>query len=173
MPSDEYTHLSDEDLGALIAYLKSVPAVDRDRGPITLGPVARALVTFGKIKLPAEMIDHAQRQPEAVKVGVTPDYGRYLANACAGCHGLKFAGGKIEIGPPDWPPAANLTPHADGRLAKWSEADFIATLRTGKRPDGTDVNAVMPRLFGQMNDVELKALWAFLKTLPPLPTGTK
>ncbi|MBI5768213.1 MAG: c-type cytochrome [Verrucomicrobia bacterium] len=173
MPADEYTHLSDEDLGVLVAFMKSVPPVDRERVPLTFGPVARALLTAGKIKLPAEMVDHAHRQPVAVTPGPTPEYGRYLANACMGCHNAKLSGGKIDIGPPDWPPAANLTPHADGRLAKWSEPDFVAAMRTAKRPDGTELNPVMPRLFGQMSDLELKALWAYFRTLPATPTGAR
>lgn len=173
MPSEEYTHFSDEDLGAVVAFLKSLPAVDRDRVPISLGPVSRVLLATGKIKLAAETIDHANRQPAAIKAAVNVEYGRYVANGCVGCHGPKFAGGKIEIGPPDWPHASNLTPHPDGRLAKWTEGDFIGSLRTGKRPDGTELNPVMPRLFGQMDDVELKALWMFFSSLPPSPTGAR
>src|SRR5690606_11621137 len=53
MPSEEYAHFSDEDLGALIAYLKTVPAVDRERVPIKLGPVSRVLLATGKMKLAA------------------------------------------------------------------------------------------------------------------------
>ncbi len=173
MPSEEYSHFTDEDLGALVAFLKSVPAVDRERVPVVLGPVSRVLLATGKIKLAAETIDHAHEQPRALVKEATAAYGRYIANGCVGCHGPNLSGGKIDIGPPDWPHAANLTPHPDGRLAKWTEADFIGALRTGKRPDGTELNPVMPRLFGQMDDVELKALWAFLKTLPAVATGKR
>ncbi|MEO5958048.1 MAG: cytochrome c [Opitutaceae bacterium] len=173
MPSEEYSHFSDPDLGAIVAYLKTVPAVDRERVPIALGPVARVLLASGKMKLPAEVIDHANLRPATVEKGVTVDYGRYVATACIGCHGPNLSGGKIAIGPPSWPPAANLTPHADGRLAKWSEADFLKTVRTAKRPDGTELNEVMPRVFGAMDDTELKAVWAFLKSLPPAATGAR
>lgn len=173
MPSAEYAHFSDEDLGSVIAYIKSLPAVDRDTVPIKLGPVARGLLVAGKFKLAAEEIDHAKVKPASVKPAVTREYGRYLSHGCTGCHGTNFSGGKIDIGPPDWPHASNLTPHASGRLAKWSEEDFIAALRTAKRPDGTEVNPVMPRAFGNMNDVELKALWLFLKSIPPTTTGKR
>ena len=60
MPADEYSHFSDSDLGALIAYLKTVPPVDRERVPTSLGPVSRVLLTIGKIKRAAEVIDHPQ-----------------------------------------------------------------------------------------------------------------
>ncbi|MEO6568747.1 MAG: cytochrome c [Opitutaceae bacterium] len=171
MPSEEYSHFSDEDLGSVIAYLKSVAAVDRDTVPLAPGPVARALLAAGKLKLGAEVIDHANLRPKFVPPGVTVEYGRYLSVGCTGCHGVNFSGGKIDIGPPDWPHAANLTP--SGRLAKWSEADFLAVLRTRKRPDGTELNPVMPASFGNMTDVELKALWTYFKTLPPKETGAR
>jgi cytochrome c553 len=173
MPSEEYSHFSDADLGALIAYLKTVPAVDRERPETQLGPISRVLLATGKMKLAAEVIDHARARPAVVTPAVSADYGRYVANSCTGCHGANFSGGKIEVGPPDWPEAANLTPHAAANLAKWSEADFLATMRTAKRPDGTELHPVMPRAFGQMNDVELKALFAFFKSLPPTAKGTR
>jgi mono/diheme cytochrome c family protein len=171
MPSEEYSHFSDEDLGSVIAYLKTVPAVDRDRVPLAPGPVARALLVAGKLKLGAEQIDHANLRPRFVPAGTTVEYGRYLSVGCTGCHGANFSGGKIDIGPPDWPHAANLTPA--GRLAKWTEADFLAVMRTAKRPDGTEVNPVMPRSFGNMTDTELKALWMYFKTLPARETGVR
>ena len=56
---------------------------------------------------------------------------------------------------------------------KWTEADFLATMRTAKRPDGTEVHPVMPRTFGNMTDTELKALWMYFKTLPATATGVR
>jgi mono/diheme cytochrome c family protein len=173
MPSMEYSRFTEADLGDLLAYIKSVPPVDRERVPLSIGPVARALMVAGKIKMAADEIDHAGLRPDVVTPGITVEYGRYIAAGCVGCHGANFSGGKIDIGPPDWPPAANLTPHAAGRLAKWGEADFLAALRTGHRPDGTEISPVMPRTFGQMNDTELKALWAYLRTLPAVATGQR
>jgi len=172
MPSTEYSTFSDADMGSLIAYLKTLPSVDRPSGPVAPGPVARGLMLAGQIKLAAEVIDHANVLPATVTRGITVEYGRYLATGCSGCHGDNFSGGKIKIGPPDWPPAANLTPHAEGRISKWTEDDFLRALRTAKRPDGTELNSVMPRIFGNLDDVELKAIWAFFKTLPAAPTGS-
>ncbi|HEX2855138.1 MAG TPA: c-type cytochrome [Opitutaceae bacterium] len=173
MPSAEYAYFSDDDLSSVIAYLKTVPPVDRDTVPVKMGPVARGLMVAGKFKLAAEEIDHANLRPSTAKPGVTLAYGRYLAIGCTGCHGTNLAGGKIDIGPPDWPLAANLTPHESGRLGKWTEADFVATLRTAKRPDGTELSPVMPRAFGNLNDVELKALWLYLKSIRPVASGTR
>jgi len=173
MPAEEYQFLSDDDLGALIAFLKSVPAVDREQVRIELGPVARLLVATDKIKLPASVIDHLNVKPAAVTAGVTPEYGRYVAATCMGCHGPNFSGGKIDVGPPNWPEASNLTPHASGNVATWAEADFIQAIRAGKRPDGSEINPIMPRVFGQMDDTELKAIWAYLRTLPAVPKGVR
>ena len=69
------------------------------------------------------------------------------------------------------PIVANLTPHETG-LKGWTEADFIRALREGKRKDGTDILPAMPwKAYGQMNDVEIKALWAYLLTVPPAAKG--
>lgn len=175
MPSLEYSHLSDEDLGAIIAFAKTVPAVDRAPVPTRYGPVSRVLLATSPAKMiAAEELSRAPvAAPAAILKAPTVEYGRYLAAACVGCHGPNFSGGKIEIGPPDWPMAANLTPHPDSRLAKWTEEEFIATIRTARRPDGTELDPAMPRGFGGMDEVELKALWAFLKTLPPAAQGVR
>jgi mono/diheme cytochrome c family protein len=173
MPSLDYEGMSDEDLGAMIAYLKSVPPVDRDRGPVSFGPVGRLLVLKGDIKLAAEHIDHAAVRPSAVVAEVSPGYGKYLSGSCIGCHHTNFSGGPIAGAPPDWPNATNLTPHASGAITGWTEENFLTAIRTQKRPDGTSLHPVMPAAFGQMTDLELKALWAYLRTLPPLATGTR
>ena len=173
MPSTDYATFSSADMGALIAYLKSIPAVDKARGPVSPGPVARALLLAGKIKLAADAIDHAHVRPVEVTPAISAEYGQYIAVACTGCHGSNYSGGKIDIGPPDWPPAANLTPHASGRLAQWTEADFLRAIRTSRRPDGSAINPVMPKDFARLDDAELKAIWLFLKTLPPAATGTR
>jgi cytochrome c553 len=173
MPSTDYATFSDADMGALVAFLKSVPPVNRPRVPVKIGPVARGLMAAGAIKLSAEEIDHAGVRPAVIIPGLTVAYGRYVANSCTGCHGPNFSGGKIASGPPDWPPAANLTPHEDGKLRGWSEADFLQALRTGKRPDGTEINPVMPRAFAQLNETEQKSIWMFLQTLPAAATGAR
>ncbi len=173
MPSIEYSELSDEDLGAAIAYLKTLPAVDRERGPLAPGPVIRALMVAGQVQLAAEEIDHAAHRPVSVVESPTAGYGKYLAVGCTGCHGPNLSGGRIPGTPPDWPATSNLTPHASSRLNGWTEDQFIATLRTLKRPDGTALHPIMPAAIGQMTDTELKALWAYLRSLPAYETGVR
>ena len=173
MPSADFSRFTTEDMGDLIAYLKSVPPVDRDSVPLKIGPVARILMLAGKIKLAADEIDHVNLTPAIVTPAITVEYGHYLAAGCTGCHGANFSGGKIDIGPPDWPQAANLTPYEPDGFVRWTEADFIAALRTQKKPDGVALSPVMPKVFGAMNDTELKAIWMYLRTLPPVATGQR
>jgi cytochrome c553 len=171
MPSRDYDNFSDEDLAAVIAYLKSLPAIDNEMPSSSVGPLARALMVAGKMSmLNAERIDHDRHHPASVTPAVTAPYGNYLASVgCKGCHGPLLAGGPIADAPPDWPPAANLTPA--GELKDWSEADFRNLLRTGKRPNGIPVNDIMPwKIVGKMTDDEIGAIWLYLKSLPSQPT---
>ncbi|RYD84650.1 MAG: cytochrome c, partial [Verrucomicrobiaceae bacterium] len=160
MPSHEYAEMSDQDFADLIAYLKSVPPVDRETVPVSVGPVARLLILTGEMRLAAEVIDHTGLRPSTVQPGVTPEYGRYLAAGCTGCHGPNYSGGKIAGGPPEWPAASNLTAGEMGAMKNWTESDFMTALKTGHRPNGTEINPVMPRAFGKMTEEEMKALWS-------------
>src|SRR5690606_7422379 len=126
---------------------------------------ARLLILKGDIKLAAEHIDHEAVRPAFVLPGITADYGRYVAATCIGCHGESLSGGPIAGAPPSWPLAANLTPHPGNGISTWSETDFVAALRTSKRPDGSAFDPVMPAAFGEMTEVEIRALWAYLRTI--------
>ena len=53
-------------------------------------------------------------------------------------------------------------------------SDRVIAMRDGKRPDGTAISTHMPwELFRNMNDVELKAIWTYLQTLPASAKGVK
>ncbi len=166
MPSNEFYYLNDADLGSLIAYLQTVPSVDRETRPRFFTPLAKVLYAVGAFDnlLYAETIAHDTR-PAAPSVGVTVAYGGYLAHAhgCAACHGETFVG--QQPSEPGAPFAPNLTPA--GELGTWSESEFIATIRTGTTPAGRPLNEAMPwRGLGQLTDDELKAIWAYLRSLP-------
>lgn len=166
MPSLPYSHLSASDLGAIIAWVKSMPPVDNEVPPLKLGPIGKLLIAKQPGRLVAALaIDHSAPLPADVPVGPTAEYGAYLVvvGGCTYCHGDNLAGG-IKEGPPGTPASANLRP--DGPTAQWSEADFATALHTGKRPDGTDLNPFMPwRLTRFMTDDEIKATWAYLRSL--------
>jgi mono/diheme cytochrome c family protein len=172
MPSQDFIELSDNDLAAVIAYVKSVPAVDNVLPASRLGPVGRALLLAGKLPVyPAEIIDHARPSPAPIAEGGTAEYGGYLVRVgCAGCHGPTLAGGPVAAGDPSWPPAANLTP--GGPTKDWTEDNFRTLVRTGKRPDGTPVNPAMPwKTARLMTDDEIHAVWLYLRSIPTQPTG--
>jgi len=88
---------------------------------------------------------------------------------CVGCHGPFLAGGTIPGGPPDWPPAANLTSGDGSVMPRYDSAEkFVAMMRTGRRPDGGEVNKAMPFMtLRNLNDTDLNAIYAYLKTLGP------
>lgn len=161
MPADLYTNLADADLAALIAYLKQVSPVERELPSNRIGPLARFGLVSNKMPLlPAEHIDHG-RERSAPAPGVTAEYGRYLASiGCAGCHGEQMKGKSDAFH--DVP---DVTPH--GRTAGWSREQFIATLRTGLRPDRSTLSPEkMPwPLVGQMTDDELSAIYEYLQQL--------
>jgi mono/diheme cytochrome c family protein len=175
MPSTEFYFLSDEDLGAVIAYIKSAPPVDNELPRSALSWMGRVVMTLVPefTFIPAELIPHAAPRPAAPPVGVTPEYGEYLTYSCKVCHGLRMSGGPIPGFPSSWPPAPNLTWGAGSALPAWSEEEFILALRTGKRPAGREIRAAyMPwTSFKFMTDDELCAVWSYLQSLPPAEYG--
>jgi cytochrome c553 len=164
MPSSAFAGMSDAETADLRAHIAARPAVANALPSSRLGPIGRALLVTGVIKqLEAEKIDHARRAPaQSPPRQVSVEYGAYLAQSCRGCHGPEFAGG-LRHGPPDFPPSANLTPHADGRAA-WTLDDFRRALREGKRPDGRalDARAMPIAATSALDDTELGALWVYL-----------
>lgn len=165
MPSVDFTDMTNEDVGKLIAYIRTAPAIDRFPAAIKAGPIGRLLYLLGQIPVfaSAEKIEHNKKHLATIKPTISAEYGKYIAATCTGCHRETFVGGPIQGAPPEWPPAQNITGKA---LAKWSEAQFIVSIRTGLRPDGSVIKYPMPwQSLSQLNDVELKALWKYLQTL--------
>jgi mono/diheme cytochrome c family protein len=171
MPSENFSLLSDEDVGALVAYLKSVPPVDNELPERQIEPMGRVMVALDMIPpVAADQIDHTASHMAAVEPAVSVEYGAYIAQTtCTGCHGVDLNG--IPFGPPgEEVPSPNLTP--GGELASWSQEEFMATLRTGVTPGGRMLSESMPwQYLGQMTDNELKALWLYLQSLPALEQG--
>ena len=169
MPSAVYYYLSDADLGAIIAYLRSVPPAQHELKVTRYGPISRTLLALGALPvLQARLIDRSAAGPSPPRA-VSVEYGAYLALPCRGCHGPGLSGGVDPAGDPSWPPTSNLTP---GGLGKWTLADFTRLLREGKRPVGTEVNPAVPwRWLKNLHDEELAALWMYLQSLPAAPFG--
>jgi len=169
MPASAFWHYSDDDLGAIIAYVQSAPPVDNNPGDKELGLMGRVLVGAGVLDvLAAEHIDHTAARPAAPTQQVDAAYGEYLVNVsdCRNCHGAALTGGQPPE--PGAPPAPSLT--TESALATWTAEDFIATLRTGNTPDGRFLNpAFMPwQEYGRMTDDDLTALFIYLQSLSVL-----
>jgi mono/diheme cytochrome c family protein len=170
MPSQYLRALSDRDLGSVIAYLRAAPEVDRAVPDRRTGWLTRLALVLGRAPdlLPAETIDHgAVQEASAPRADAAP--GRYLVDIgnCRVCHRSDLSGGLHPLAVAGEPLPPNLTP--GGRLAVWSETDFLGAMRTGRTPDGRRLDARFmpwPR-FGRMSDGELRAIWRYLGTVPP------
>lgn len=174
MPSEDYNRFTDADVAAIVAYARTLPAVQGGAAEFTVPLPVKAMVAFGFIRDAAAKIDHSLPPAQPVPEGVTLEHGRYVANMCVGCHGEKLAGGRIPGGPPDWPPASNLTPGTGSVLSVYDKPEkFKAMFRSGKRPNGTAI-AVMPfDTLRAMNDTDVDAVYLYLKSLPPQPFGER
>ena len=169
MPYSAYRELSDEDLAAVVVYVRSVASV---RNP--LPPT--------QIKFPVNYLVRSAPQPVTSPVP-SPNMsdrlarGKYMVRLGCGCHttedhgapipGMEFSGGEHLKGPWGDVTSANITPDASG-ISYYDEATFITTLRTGY-VKARKLNSIMP--FGEyknLNDDDLKAIFAYLRTVPPV-----
>lgn len=154
MPSAEYQHLSDHDLGAILAYLRSLPPTEGPTTEINAGPLARIGLAIGMFS----------PQRNDISLGITPPatrpterhaLGEYLAmTSCSGCHGQNL-GGSIADGAPDLTIAAGYSADA-----------FAQLLRTGEGLGGRDLGIMSEasrERFAYFTEAEVDALHAFLQ----------
>jgi mono/diheme cytochrome c family protein len=173
MPSEDYARLTDADVGALIAYVKQMPPAAGGALEASIPMMVKALYGYGALQDAAEKIDHGLPPATPVTEGVTREHGAYVANACIGCHGPGLSGGRIPGAPPSWPEAANLTPGEGSAMKRYANAEqFIAMLKSGRRPDGSEVSPVMPFVsLREISEVDARALYLHLASLPPRASG--
>lgn len=175
MPANEFQQLTDEDVAALVAYASSVAPVNNETPTNRLGPLGRALFLAGKLPvMPAAMVQQGAAHVKSIANEATPEFGKYLAGSCTGCHGEGYSGGPIPGGMSPRP-SRNLTPDSATGIGRWSEADFATALRTARRPDGTmlDTTAMPVPLTRQFSDVEIAAIYQYLRTVPAKPYGNR
>lgn len=158
MSANGVRYLSEEDKQAIIAYLRSQPPVVNSTPnppdqPSMLGAV---MVGAGLVKFQPPLAGTITAPPKAA----TADYGKYVVDYqdCRICHGEDLTGGTN----PNFPKGPNLRV-----VLGWTQDQFVTTIRTGKDPGGHELSTVMPwKEFAQMDDVELGAVYAYLKSLP-------
>jgi hypothetical protein len=169
MPYERYRALPDEDVASLVVYLRALP------------PVRNALPAT-EVAFPVKYLMRSVPEPLSGPVP-QPDLsdpvkrGAFLVNTvgCADCHtpqkngqpvpGMDLAGGMVLEGPFGRVASANLTQHPSG-IPYYDEAQFVKTLRTGY-VGARKLNQIMPwTTFRNMTDEDLKAIYAYLKTVP-------
>jgi hypothetical protein len=178
MPYDAYRFMAEEDLLAIIAYLRTLPPIPNE-------------VPARQLDFPLNLIVNSipkAAQPQVVNRADPVEYGRYLATiaGCRWCHtpvderqqsiaALELAGGHEFLMPGFVVRAANLTPDPETGLGSWTREDFIARFRRyqgeGARiPVGPgDFNSTMPwTMYAGLTDEDLGAIYAFLKQVPPV-----
>ncbi|HJQ65695.1 MAG TPA: c-type cytochrome [Gemmatimonadales bacterium] len=182
LPFMNYHDLSDADLTALISFLRSQP-------PVVHAVPAHDLTLLGKgvMAFLIKPVGPTGTPPAVSPAGPTVERGAYLVGSvaeCADCHtqrsmmdghftGPRLAGGTaftsdsdatMEFVPP------NLTPDPKtGRIAAWSEDQFVARFRQGRLLPGSP----MPwKAFGHMSDDDLRAIYRYLHSLPPVERET-
>jgi mono/diheme cytochrome c family protein len=173
MPANVNSWWPDEDVAALIAWLRSLPPVSGDPGVFEVSAMGKVLDRLDSIPIDvARRIDH-QNVGKAPPPGANASYGAFVGTSCRGCHAATLAGGPIPGAPPGMAVPLNLTRHETG-LKGWTYDDFKAFVQSGKRKNGKMLDAFMPvDSLRHMNEVELSALWLYLQSVPPRPFGER
>jgi mono/diheme cytochrome c family protein len=167
MPSEDYNRLTDVDLGALVAYVLTLPPEPGGAAVLQLHLPFRVMYGWGLIPDAASRIDHRLPPEQPVPEGVSLAHGRYVAQMCLGCHGAQLAGGRIPGAPPDWPPAARLSPGEGSVMPRYATADsFVAMMRSGLGADGRKISVMPFESLRGMSDTDLRAMHLYLQSLP-------
>jgi len=167
-------YLSDEELGAIIAYIRTLPPVDHQTNGANFTPLAKIMLVAGILSpLPVETVSHEIHVPTTA-AGATAEYGKYMVDThdCRICHGPNLNGGPFPD-PTVTKISPNLTP--GGEVAFWTEEQFINTIRTGVTPGGHELDpAFMPwKDYAKFYDDELKAIYMYLQSVEKLPQYTE
>lgn len=153
MPSSMFTHLSDDDLGAITAYVRSFPerkGVEPLTRVRTLGRVGILMGTF------SPQADRIESLPEVPPPSDNDplSQGRYLVmTACSECHGGRLEGWSL-IGAPNLAIAA-----------AYQDADFMKLMREGKGLGDRNLglmSKVAQARFSHFTDEEIRAMWSYL-----------
>jgi mono/diheme cytochrome c family protein len=171
MPYPNFRQLPDEDIAAVVVYLRSLAPVHNRLPPSQIIFPVKYL-----IRSVPEPITAPVPEPD---LSTAAKRGKFLATvaACADCHtptekgqpvaGLSFAGGQVLDGPWGYVASANLTPDPSG-IPYYDEARFIKVMRTG-HVGARVLNPLMPWVvYRNLTDEDLKALFAWVRTLPPV-----
>jgi mono/diheme cytochrome c family protein len=181
-PYPVFNGMAEGDLRALVAYLRTLPPVNRPNDPKRI-----TVPLFESVFLPAWLAAFAPREtppPVAPTSGVAR--GEYLVKAvghCSECHtprtvtmasdASRFLAGTTSG--PEGATVPNITPDADTGLGKWSVEEIAEYLGSGLRPDGDVAGGLMGEViqgtaagYKDMTRDDLLAIARYLKTIPPV-----
>ena len=182
---NRFNHISDEDLNAIIAYLRSdKKAVQPSDNVLPKSqPYLFAKVLMNLAIKPLPFPEHPIPTPDRADAAA---YGEYIATSaisCYHCHSASFAavndlvpsksqgffGGGNQVSNPVEPGqlvySANLTMHPENGMGNWSEEEFVKAVKSGQGKDGQGLSPAMPT-FPVLTDEDAKAIWAYLQTVP-------
>lgn len=180
MPYKSYSKMAPDDVKAIIAYLRTLPAIDNVPSPSEADfPVNLIMRTIPKNSKPMEISESA---------GIL-DRGRYLLTiaGCADCHtpqekgeaitDLYLAGG-FEFGLPTGGTvrSANITPDTETGIGSWSSQDFVNKFKmyndssyTNMTVEKNSFNTLMPwMMYKDMKTEDLEAIYAYLQSIEPV-----
>jgi len=184
MPYEKYSGMAQEDLKALVAYLRTLKPVKRPTPELkTWVPFMRSLGTFAYLKVFGRFHNSP---PLAPKAGV--ERGRYLVEhvaICGDCHtprnflgvpkqSLHMAGASQDKGPLG-EAVPNITPDAETGIGSWKREEIADLLINGTKPDFDNVQGLMYEViqgtsygYKDMKKEDALALADYLKTIPSI-----
>jgi len=180
MPYPYYAHMDKEDIIAIVAYIRTLKPI-KNEVPAS-EPEFPMNFILNTIPQEASFTKRPEKAVNAV-------YGAYIINAaaCAECHtnaikgkqveGMDFAGGREFIIPgPKKIVSANITPDKETGIGNWTEDAFVSKFKAyedktklADYKSPKDYQSMMPwNMYAGMDTVDLKAMYAYLKTLKPI-----
>jgi cytochrome c553 len=157
MPSETYAALTEQDLGRIIAFLKSLPEVPGLPPSISAWPMGRLGLAMGKFKMAAQHI--AEASPAPPPASETAKQGRYLAQTiCSECHGTSLHGdSNPSFTSPDLRMTSAYSPEAFARLMRTGVAIGDRTLGVMTTQSKNNLS--------HLTDAEIAALYGYLHSL--------
>jgi LPXTG-motif cell wall-anchored protein len=166
MPYAVFSGMTHQDQHDIAAFIKTAPPINNK-------------VPDRQLNIPVPPVPLQQSPESAPTEGVAR--GKYIVTAiaqCSDCHTptdaqgnpdfSKFLGGQQDFGP-------NITPDVDTGIGSWSQEQIYLLLKTGKRPDGSQVGGLMAQViqegFSHLTETDGFAIAAYLKTIPPVKSA--
>jgi len=171
MPVQEFYWLPDSDVTAIVSYLRTVKPSNKRNGTTSIGLLGKVLDRRGEFPWDVARFVETRPKDTAPPPAPTRDYGEFVVRLCTGCHGETLSGGPLPGAPPSLPVPLNITLHETG-IKDYTYDDFVKVLKTGVRKNGQKLDPFMAiDLTQNLDEIELKALWAAISARPPKAFG--